>query len=38
MMAQEGEFRRNWRVLAGAFIGIGTSLSLNSYILSTFQP
>ena len=32
------EFRRNWRVLAGAFIGIGTSLSLNSYILSTFQP
>ena len=35
---QPGEFRRNWRVLAGAFIGIGSSLSLNSYILSTFQP
>ncbi len=37
-MQQAGEFRRNWRVLAGAMIGIASSLSLNSYILSTFQP
>lgn len=32
------EFRRNWRPLAGAFLGIGSALSLNSYILSTFAP
>ncbi|MEO7247682.1 MAG: MFS transporter [Novosphingobium sp.] len=37
-MKQASEFRRNWRVLAGALLGIGSSLSLNSYILSTFQP
>lgn len=33
-----GEFRQNWRALAGAFLGIGSALSLNSYILSTFAP
>lgn len=32
------EFRRNWRPLAGAFLGIGSALSLNSFILSTFAP
>lgn len=37
-MGQAGEFRRNWRPLAGAIIGIGSALSLNSYILSTFAP
>ena len=33
-----GEFRQNWRALAGAMLGIGSALSLNSYILSTFAP
>ena len=37
-MAAGSEFRRNWRVLAGAFLGIGSALSLNSFILSTFAP
>lgn len=37
-MATEVELRIKTRVLAGAFIGIASSLSLNSYILSTFQP
>ncbi|WP_158241512.1 nitrate/nitrite transporter [Novosphingobium sp. TH158] len=37
-MDETGEFRRNWRPLAGAFLGIGSALSLNTYILSTFAP
>lgn len=37
-MGQAGEFRRNWRPLLGAFFGIGSALSLNSFILSTFAP
>jgi len=37
-MTEQGEFRRNWRPLAGAFLGIGTALSLNSFILSIFAP
>lgn len=32
------EFRRNWRPLTAAFIGMGSALALNSYILSTFAP
>lgn len=37
-MDQSSEFRVKCRVLAGAMIGIASSLSLNSYILSNFQP
>lgn len=37
-MADFGEFRREWRPLLGAFIGMGSALSLNSYILSIFAP
>ena len=37
-MADFSEFRREWRPLAGAFIGMGSALSLNSYILSIFAP
>jgi MFS family permease len=33
-----GEFRQNWRPLLGAFLGIGSALSLNTFILSTFAP
>lgn len=33
-----GEFRRHWRPLAASFLGMGSALSLNSYILSTFAP
>lgn len=33
-----GEFRQHWRPLLGAFIGMGSALSLNSYILSIFAP
>lgn len=32
------EFRRHWRPLLGSFIGMGSALSLNSYILSIFAP
>lgn len=32
------EFRRHWRPLTAAFLGMGSALSLNSYILSTFAP
>ena len=35
---QPGEFRQHWRPLAAAFLGVGSSLSLNSYILSIFAP
>ena len=37
-MADFSEFRREWRPLAGAFLGMGSALSLNSYILSIFAP
>jgi MFS family permease len=37
-MRQSGINARQLRVLAGAFLGIGSALSLNSYILSTFAP
>jgi len=33
-----GEFRQHWRPLAASFLGMGSALSLNSYILSTFAP
>ena len=32
------EFRREWRPLLAAFLGMGSALSLNSYILSIFAP
>jgi MFS family permease len=35
---RDSELRVKTRVLVGVMIGIATSLSLNSYILSTFQP
>lgn len=37
-MADFSEFRRHWRPLLGGFIGMGSALSLNSYILSIFAP
>ena len=37
-MADFSEFRREWRPLAGAFLGMGSALSLNSYLLSNFAP
>lgn len=37
-MASFGEFRRHWRPLLACFIGMGSALSVNSYILSTFAP
>ncbi len=37
-MADFSEFRLHWRPLAGAFLGMGSALSLNSYILSIFAP
>ena len=33
-----GEFRHHWRPLLAAFLGVGSALSLNSYILSIFAP
>jgi len=33
-----GEFRQHWRPLTASFLGMGSALSLNSYILSTFAP
>ena len=32
------EFRQHWRPLAAGFLGIGSGLSLNSYLLSVFAP
>ena len=32
------EFRQHWRPLVGAFLGMGSALSLNAYILSIFAP
>ncbi len=37
-MADFSEFRRHWRPLLGSFIGMGSALSLNTYILSIFAP
>ena len=37
-MPDFSEFRQHWRPLLGAFIGMGSALSLNSYILSIFAP
>jgi len=37
-MREFSEFRRHWRPLAASFLGMGSALSLNSYILSTFAP
>jgi MFS family permease len=32
------EFRQHWRPLLGAFLGMGSALSLNAYLLSIFAP
>lgn len=37
-MPDFSEFRTHWRPLLGAFLGMGSALSLNSYILSVFAP
>lgn len=37
-MRDFSEFRRHWRPLLASFLGMGSALSLNSYILSTFAP
>lgn len=37
-MSDFSEFRSHWRPLLGGFIGMGSALSLNSYIVSTFAP
>lgn len=37
-MRDFSEFRRHWRPLTASFIGMGSALSLNSFILSTFAP
>ena len=37
-MGDFSEFRQHWRPLLGAFLGMGSALSLNSYILSVFAP
>ena len=37
-MGDFSEFRQHWRPLLAAFLGMGSALSLNSYILSTFAP
>jgi MFS family permease len=37
-MSDFGEFRRHWRPLLACFLGMGSALSLNSYILSVFAP
>lgn len=33
-----GEFRQHWRPLLAASLGMGSALSLNTYILSIFAP
>lgn len=33
-----GEFRQHWRPLLAASLGLGSALSLNSFILSIFAP
>ncbi len=37
-MPDLSEFRREWRPLLGSFLGMGSALSLNSYLLSVFAP
>ena len=37
-MEARGEFRQHWRPLLASFIGMGSALSLNSFILSTMAP
>ena len=37
-MRDFSEFRQHWRPLLASFLGMGSALSLNSYILSTFAP
>ncbi len=32
------EFRQHWQPLTASFVGMGSGLSLNTYILSTFAP
>lgn len=37
-MQDLGEFRRHWRPLVAASLGVGTALSFNTYLLSIFAP
>ena len=37
-MRDMSEFRQHWRPLAASFIGLGSALSLNAFVLSTFAP
>lgn len=37
-MAEVSEFRQHWRPLLATLLGMGSALSLNSFILSTFAP
>jgi MFS family permease len=37
-MQDFGEFRKHWRALLACFLGMGSALSVNSYILATFAP
>ncbi len=37
-MSDFSEFRRHWRPLLAGSLGVGTALSLNTYILSIFAP
>ena len=37
-MGEVSEFRQHWRALLASFIGLGSGLSLNSYILTIFAP
>lgn len=37
-MRDFSEFRQHWRPLAASIIGMGSALSLNTYVLSTFAP
>lgn len=37
-MSDFGEFRQHWRPLLAGSIGVGTGLSLNTYVLSIFAP
>lgn len=37
-MTGSGEFRAHWRPLLAGSLGVGTALSLNTYILSIFAP
>ena len=37
-MSDFSEFRTHWRPLAAGALGVGTGLSLNTYVLSIFAP